>query len=173
MQSAPFHVRDSTEADIAQITAIYAHYVRTHTATFEIDPPDEAEMKSRWSGIHSAGFPYVVAESNQRVLGYCYVSWYRLRPAYRYTLENSVYVAPENVHGGVGHALLDHVLKMCERAGYREIIAIIGDSDNAPSIGLHRKAGFAHVGTLRNVGYKFDRWLDSVVMQRSLSGASS
>jgi L-amino acid N-acyltransferase YncA len=167
--SAPlFEIREAGEADLPQITAIYAHYVRTHTATFEIDPPDEAEMRKRWSSIRAAGLPYLVAERDGRVLGYCYVTMYRPRPAYRRTVENSVYVAPDCAHRGVGRSLLEKVISACEQAGYREVIAVIGDSGNQASIGLHAKLGFVHVGTLRNVGFKFDRWLDSVIMQRSL-----
>ena len=168
MSAAPFRIRDAEEADLPQITAIYAHYVRTHTASFEIDPPDEVEMRERWISIRTAGLPYVVAEHEGRVLGYCYVAKYRTRPAYRYTVENSVYVTHDCARRGVGRSLLEHVVSVCERAGYREIIAVIGDSENRSSIGLHAKLGFVHVGTLRNVGFKFDRWLDSVIMQRSL-----
>jgi phosphinothricin acetyltransferase len=168
MSGAPFRIRDAGEADLPQITAIYAHYVRTHTASFEIDPPDEEEMRERWSSIRAAGLPYVVAEHEGRVLGYCYVAKYRTRVAYRRTVENSVYVAPDCAHRGVGRGLLEHVVRVCEQAGYREIIAVIGDSENQASIGLHAKLGFVHVGTLKNVGFKFGRWLDSVIMQRSL-----
>ena len=168
MTAPLFRIREAGEADLPQITTIYAHYVRTHTATFEIDPPDEAEMRQRWSSIRAGGFPYFVAEHEGRVLGYCYVTMYRARPAYRHTVENSVYVAPDCAHRGVGRSLLEAVISVCEQAGYREIIAVIGDSGNGASIGLHAKLGFVHVGTLRNVGFKFGRWLDSVIMQRSL-----
>jgi L-amino acid N-acyltransferase YncA len=166
--TASFLIREAEETDIAQLTEIYAHHVRTGTSSFEIEPPDEAEMKARWSRIRSAGLPYVVAESAGRLLGYCYVSWYRPRRAYRYTLENSVYVSADSMRMGVGRALLEHMLGVCREKGYHEIIAIIGDSANQSSIGLHRRSGFVHVGTLKNVGFKFDRWLDSVIMQCSL-----
>jgi phosphinothricin acetyltransferase len=146
--------------------------VRTHTASFEIDAPDEGEIRRRWLTIREGGYPYVVAASTARVLGYCYASMYRPRPAYRFTTEDSVYVAPDCTQRGVGRALLEHVIDACTRAGLREIIAIIGDSANEPSIRLHARLGFVHVGTLRNVGYKFDRWLDSVIMQRSLEHGS-
>lgn len=169
MDTTSFRIREAEAADLAQITSIYAHYVRTHTASFDIEPPDEVEMTGRWNAIRAAGFPYLVAEDDGRILGYCYVTWYRMRPAYRHTVENSVYVAPDSARRGVGRALLDPVLNICEQAGYREVIAIIGDSANEASIALHRKAGFVHVGTLRNVGFKFGRWLDSVIMQRSLA----
>jgi phosphinothricin acetyltransferase len=166
--SESFRICDAEEADIAQITAIYAHHVRTGTSSFEIEPPDEAEMKERWSRIRAANLPYVVAERAGRLLGYCYVTLYRPRLAYRYTLENSVYVAADSMRLGVGRALLEYVLGVCREKGYREIVAVIGDSANQPSIGLHRRAGFVHAGTLKNVGFKFDRWLDSVIMQCSL-----
>jgi phosphinothricin acetyltransferase len=156
-------------ADVARITAIYAHYVRTHTATFELDPPDEAEMAARMRSIVEAGLPYWVAETMGAVAGYCYVGPYRPRPAYRFTVENSVYVAPEHVGRGLGTALLARTIADCVSLGLREIVAVIGDSANEASIRLHRSAGFVHVGTLRDVGFKFERWLDTVIMQRSLA----
>lgn len=161
-------LRPATATDVGAITEIYRHYVRTHTATFEIDPPDEAEMTARMRRISSANLPYWVAERLSEVIGYCYVSPYHLRLAYQFTVEDSVYVRPEHVAKGVGAALLARVIAACAERGYREVIAIIGDSDNQPSIKLHRGAGFTHVGTLKNIGFKFDRWLDTVIMQRSL-----
>lgn len=164
----PFQIRAAQKADLPQITAIYAHFVRTHPATFELDPPDEAEMTARWTKVCAAGLPYIVAADDDDILGYCYVTPYRPRPAYRFTLENSIYIAPDQQRRGIGGALLKQVLDTCQRQGYREVVAIIGDSQNAASIALHQQAGFVHVGTLKNVGLKFDRWLDSVIMQRSL-----
>jgi L-amino acid N-acyltransferase YncA len=163
-------LRPATPADVPALTAIYGHYVRTHTATFALDPPDEDEMRARMTAIASAQMPYWVAEHVGAVVGYCYVAPYRPRPAYRFTVENSVYVAPDRVGRGIGTALLAKVVGECVPLGIREIVAVIGDSDNQPSIHLHRSAGFIDVGTLRNVGFKFDRWLDTVIMQRSLDG---
>jgi L-amino acid N-acyltransferase YncA len=167
-QSRSFQIRPARAGDLAQITAIYAHYVRTHPATFELDPPDEREMTARWTKIREAGLPYMVAADEDDILGYCYVTPYRPRPAYRFTLENSIYIAQDQQRRGIGGALLKQVLDACQQQGYREVVAIIGDSQNVASIRLHQQAGFVQVGTLRNVGFKFDRWLDSVIMQRSL-----
>lgn len=169
--SRAFAIRPATAADVGAVTAIYGHYVRTHTATFELDPPDEAEMAARMRAVVDAGLPYWVAEKDGAVAGYHYVAPYRPRPAYRFTVENSVYIAPEHVGAGMGRALLARAIADCTALGLREIVAVIGDSDNQPSIRLHRGAGFAHVGTLRNVGFKFERWLDTVIMQRSLAPA--
>ncbi len=166
--SSTHELRPATPADVPAITAIYGHYVLTHTATFELDPPDEDEMRARMTAIASARMPYWVAEDGGAVVGYCYVAPYRPRPAYRFTVENSVYVAPDRVGRGIGSGLLAKVVAECVPLGLREIVAVIGDSDNRPSIHLHRSAGFTDVGTLRNVGFKFDRWLDTVIMQRSL-----
>jgi L-amino acid N-acyltransferase YncA len=168
VRAQSFQMRTAQAADLAQITAIYAHYVRTHTATFELDPPDEREMRARWAKVCDAGLPYAVAADDNEILGYCYVTPYRPRPAYQFTLEDSIYIAKGQERRGIGRALLKQVLEACQQQGYREVVAIIGDSQNAASIGLHQQAGFVHVGTLKNVGYKFNRWLDSVIMQRSL-----
>jgi L-amino acid N-acyltransferase YncA len=165
-------LRPATTADLPAITAIYGHYVRTHTATFELDPPDVAEMSARMSAIAAVGMPYWVAESADEVVGYCYVAPYRPRPAYRFTVENSVYVAPDRVGRGIGRALLAKVIDECAPLAIREIVAVIGGSDNQASIHLHGSAGFIEIGTLRNVGFKFDRWLDTVLMQRSLGGGT-
>jgi L-amino acid N-acyltransferase YncA len=165
-------IRPVEQADLSQITAIYQHYVRTHTATFEIEPPDTIEMFARAQRIREAGLPYLVAIEAERVVGYCYAGPYRTRAAYRHTLENSVYLEPNCVGRGIGSRLLQALLAQCSAAGYREMIAIIGDSQNRASIQLHVKNGFSHVGTLRNVGFKFDRWLDTVLMQKTLTNAS-
>ena len=166
--SPPPVIRSILPEDIAAITTIYRHYVLTHTATFEIEAPDEAEMQTRMHRVVDGGFPYLVAQIDGRVAGYCYAGPYRARIAYRHTIEDSVYIAPGMIGRGIGHALLSELLKLCTERGYREVVAIIGDSANHPSIRLHHKSGFVPVGTLRNVGYKFDRWLDTVVMQKSL-----
>jgi L-amino acid N-acyltransferase YncA len=154
--------------DVTAITALYRHYVLTHTATFEIEPPDETEMADRVRKIQDAHLPYLVAQDDGLIVGYAYVTPYRPRAAYRYTVENSVYVAPDRVGRGIGRVLLDELLAIVRKDGYREVIAVIGDSANLPSIALHRRAGFADVGTMVNVGYKFERWLDTVIMQRTL-----
>jgi L-amino acid N-acyltransferase YncA len=164
-------IRPVELTDMPAITAIYQHYVRTHTSTFEIDPPDLVEMTARLQRIRDAGSPYLVAEEAGQVLGYGYAGPYRPRAAYRHTVENSVYLHSDHVGRGIGGRLLATLIEQCTQAGYREMIAVIGDSQNHASIGLHVKAGFVHVGTLRNVGFKFERWLDTVLMQKSLNGS--
>jgi L-amino acid N-acyltransferase YncA len=166
-------VRAANEADIPAITRIYAHAVRHGTASFEFEPPDEAEMTRRMRALLDAGYPYLVAEVESTVRGYAYAGPYRARPAYRYTVENSVYIAPEAQRQGIGRALIDRLITESEARGYRLMIAVIGDSAQTPSIELHRAAGFKLVGAFAAVGYKFDRWLDSVLMQRPLGKGSS
>ena len=161
-------IRAATAADIPVITGIYAHAVRHGTASFELEPPDEAEMSRRQRALLDAGYPYLVAEANGGVMGYAYAGPYRTRPAYRYTVENSIYIAPEAHRRGIGRILLDRLITESEARGYRLMIAVIGDSAQAASIELHRAAGFKMVGAFEAVGYKFDRWLDSVLMQRPL-----
>ena len=163
-----FAVRLAQPEDVPAITAIYQHYVLTHTATFEVDPPDSAEMASRMQRLVSAGLPYVVAQQGEHVIGYSYAGPYRTRAAYRHTVENSVYLHPDHTGRGIGSRLLDELIRRCTEAGYREMVAIIGDSENIASMRMHAKAGFTHVGTLRRVGFKFGRWLDTVLMQRLL-----
>lgn len=167
-------VRPSVVADIPAIAEIYAHAVLHGTASFETEPPDTAEIARRRGAITAAGFPYLVAERQGQVVGYAYVSAYRPRLAYRYSVENSIYVAPNLARGGVGRALLMALLARCEAEGYRLMVAVIGDSANAASVGLHRSLGFEDAGVLRNVGWKHGRWLDSVFMTRPLGiGAAS
>ena len=167
-------IRAATVADIPGITRIYAHAVRHGTASFELEPPDENEMTRRQRALLDAGYPYLVAEADGAITGYAYVGPYRTRPAYRYTVENSIYIAPDAQRRGIGRMLLDRLITESEARGYRLMIAVIGDSAQAPSIELHRAAGFEMVGTLSNVGYKFERWLDSVLMQLALGpGATS
>jgi len=166
-------IRPATPADIPAITRIYAHAVRHGTASFEYDPPDEAEMARRQRALLEGGYPYLVAGIGGAVAGYAYAGPYRTRPAYRYTVENSIYIAPEAHRRGLGRALLDRLIAECEARNYRLMIAVIGDSAQAPSIELHRAAGFKMVGAFEAVGYKFDRWLDSVLMQRPLGSGSS
>jgi phosphinothricin acetyltransferase len=153
---------------MAAVTAIYRHAVLTGTATFEIEPPDVAEMTRRRAAILAGDYPYLVAEQDGALAGYAYASLYRARPAYRFTVENSVYVR-EDLHGrGIGRLLLDRLIDETTRRGFRQMIAVIGDSANRASIGLHEAAGFALVGTHPSVGWKFQRWLDTVMMQRRL-----
>jgi phosphinothricin acetyltransferase len=166
-------IRRATPADIPAITGIYGHAVRHGTASFEFDAPDEAEMTRRMRGLLDAGYPYLVAEDGGAILGYAYAGPYRTRPAYRYTVENSIYIAPQAHRRGIGRMLLDRLIVECEARNYRLMIAIIGDSAHAASIELHRAAGFAMVGAFEAVGYKFERWLDSVLMQRPLGKGSS
>jgi phosphinothricin acetyltransferase len=161
-------VRAVTAADIAAIAAIYRPAVLTGTATFELEPPDDAEILRRVTGTTAAGYPYLVAELDGRVVGYAYANAYRTRPAYRFTVENSVYVSPEAQGRGVGTALLRALIAAATANGYRLMVAVIGDSRNQPSITLHRRVGFRFCGTIHSVGYKLGRWLDSVIMELPL-----
>ena len=161
-------IRAATTADIPAITAIYGAAVTGGTASFELDAPNVTEMQRRWQTITDAGFPYLVAEQAGVVLGYAYVSQYRPRPAYRFSVENSIYVAPESHRSGVGLLLLAALIEAATAKGFRQMIAVIGDSRQSASIGLHRRAGFIFAGTIHSVGFKHGRWLDSVLMQRAL-----
>jgi L-amino acid N-acyltransferase YncA len=161
-------VRTATEDDVAQITAIYAHHVLHGTATFEIDPPDIEEIARRRLEIEQAGLPFLVATNGDRVLGYAYAGPYRPRPAYRYTVEDSIYIDPAEIGHGLGKLLMPELIAACEKAGSRQLIAVIGDTDNLASVRLHERFGFRHSGVFRAVGFKFDRWLDTVLMQRKL-----
>jgi phosphinothricin acetyltransferase len=168
--SAPLGVRPATEADMTAVQAIYAHHVLTGLASFEEVPPDVAEMAARRAKVIGRGLPFLVAEERAGgdVLGYAYAAPFRERVAYRYSLENSVYVAPAAVGRGVGTALLAELIARCAAQGYRQMIAVIGDSANTASIALHAKMGFTHAGRLSSVGFKFGRWVDSVYMRRPL-----
>jgi phosphinothricin acetyltransferase len=161
-------LRGSETEDISAITAIYAHAVRYGRASFELDPPDVQEMTVRRERLVAAGYPYIVAELAGEVAGYAYVSAYRPRPAYSSTVENSVYVR-EDLHGrGIGRALLQELIVQSEARGFRQMVAVIGDSANQSSIKLHESLGFRLVGTLQSVGWKHELWLDTVLMQRAL-----
>jgi L-amino acid N-acyltransferase YncA len=164
----PLEIRAATGADIPAITAIYDHAVRHGTASFELEPPDTAEMARRRQALVEAGYPYVVAEADGTVAGYAYAGPYRPRPAYRWSVEDSVYVAPAMQRRGIGAALLGRLIAEAEQRGYRQMIAVIGDSAQIPSIELHRAAGFRPIGTIEHVGFKHGRWLDTVLMQRAL-----
>ena len=171
--SAPLVVRDAGGADRAAITAIYRHHVLHGLASFETEPPDCAEMSRRHGVIRGLGLPYLVAELDGVIAGYAYAGVYRARPAYRYTVEDSVYVDTAHAGYGVGSALLPALIAAAERAGCRQMIAVIGDSANRASIGLHEKFGFRRVGFLPAVGFKLGRWVDSVLMQRELGAGQS
>jgi len=162
-------VRDVATADLPAIRAIYEREVLTRTATFELDPPDVAELARRVEAVRAAGLPWLVAEIDGAVAGYAYAGPYRARPAYRLTVENSVYVDDAFLRRGVARVLMDEVIRRCVEAGLREMVAVIGDSANAASIGLHEALGFRLIGTLTGVGHKHGRWLDTVIMQRPLA----
>jgi len=161
-------IRPSTPADLPAITTIYAEAVQHGTGTFELDPPDAAEMARRRDDVLSKGLPWLVAARAGQVLGYAYANHFRPRPAYRFCLEDSIYLHPDARGQGVGRLLLTELLGRCEAAGARQMLAVIGDSANAGSIGVHTALGFAHTGVLRASGWKFGRWLDVVLMQRAL-----
>jgi len=161
-------IRDARQADLAAIQAIYAHHVQHGLASFEERPPDLDEMRRRFEEIVARRLPYLVGCIGDAVTGYGYCAPYRARSAYRYVLEDSVYVDPAYQRRGVGRALLASLIERCTALGYRQLIAVIGDSAHLPSIGVHADAGFLRVGTLRSVGFKFGRWVDTVIMQRPL-----
>jgi L-amino acid N-acyltransferase YncA len=167
-------IRAAAAADIPRITAIYADAVLTGTATFELEPPGATEMAARMKGLVDGGYPYFVADHQGGVAGYAYAGPYRPRIGYRYTVEDSVYLAPDARGLGMGGALLAKLIATCEAAGFRQMIAVIGDSGNQASIRLHAAAGFVPAGNFKDVGYKFERWIDTVLMQRPLGmGARS
>lgn len=165
-------VRPAGAGDVPAIAAIYSHHVLRGLASFEIEPPDAPEMALRRAHILAAGLPYLVAESGGQIAGYAYASLYRTRPAYRYTVENSVYIRHDCTGRGIGSALLPALIDACGHLGYRQMIAVIGDSANVASIRLHEKFGFVRAGLLPSVGWKFGRWVDSVLMQRALGTGS-
>lgn len=162
-------LRDARSDDIPAIQAIYRHHVLHGLGTFETEPPDAQELHARHTQIVAAGFPYLVAMGGTEVIGYAYANHFRTRAAYRFTVEDSIYVAPNAMGHGVGRALLLELIARCCALGLRQMLAVIGDSDNTGSIGLHRACGFAHVGMMKSVGRKFDRWVDVVIMQRALA----
>ncbi len=166
-------VRDAVSADMAEIQEIYAHHVLHGLATFEEVPPSAAEMTGRRAAVLAAGLPYLAAEIDGRVVGYSYATAFRARPAYRYTVEDSVYVRDGMAGRGIGVALLAELIRRCEAGPWRQMIAVIGDSANAASISLHRRLGFVHAGTLAAVGFKLGRWVDTVQMQRPLGDGSA
>ncbi len=162
-------LRNATNDDLPAIQSIYAHWVTHGTGSFELDPPTLVEMDKRRADVLSKGLPYLVAaESAGVVHGYAYANWFRPRPAYRFSVENSVYVHPTACRSGVARLLMTELITRCEQAGARQMVAVIGDSANAGSVGLHAAMVFRHIGTLQSTGWKFNRWLDTVFMQRAL-----
>ena len=176
-----FIIRPSTDADLPAITAIYAHHVLQGTGTFEVDPPTVAEMGGRRADVISKGLPWLVAtqttdeytSEEPRVVGFAYCNWFKPRPAYRFSAEDSIYLSPAVLGKGHGLTLLAELMAQAQRAGVRKLIAVIGDSANAGSIGVHLAAGFQHVGVLKSCGWKFDRWLDVVLMDKSIGAADT
>jgi len=166
-------LRPATDGDVARITAIYADHVLTGLASFEVTPPDSPEMARRRVDVLARGLPFVVAELAGAVVGYAYAAPYRLRPAYDYTVEDSIYVQREAFGRGVGRRLLARLIADCAAGGYRQMVAVIGDSGNQASIALHEACGFTRVGLLPSVGFKFGRWVDSVLMQRPLGAGDA
>jgi L-amino acid N-acyltransferase YncA len=161
-------LRPSTDGDLPAITAIYAHHVTHGTGTFETVPPDEAEMAGRRADVLAKGLPHLVAEVDGRVLGFAYCQWFKPRPAYRYSAEDSIYLDPNAAGQRIGNKLLSELVRESDAAGVRKLIAVIGDSGNVRSIGVHRAVGFRHVGTIEACGWKFGRWLDIVLMEKSI-----
>jgi L-amino acid N-acyltransferase YncA len=161
-------IRTASLADIPAIARIYAHAVKHGTATFELEPPDETEMAHRMQAVLDGGFPYLAAEMAGALAGYAYAGHYRIRPAFRFTVEDSLYVDPGAQRLGVGRSLLARLIEESERRGFRQMIAVIGDSAQTPSIEVHRALGFRMIGNMENVGFKFGRWLDTILMQRAL-----
>ena len=166
-------VRASQEADITAITAIYAHHVLHGTGTFEIDPPGSADMAARRADVLGKGLPYLVAEQAGQVVGFAYCNWFKPRPAYRFSAEDSIYVADSARGQGVGRQLLHALACQAEAAGVRKLLAVIGDSANTGSIGLHRALGFTEVGVMRSVGWKHGAWRDIVLMEKTLGAGDS
>ncbi|HRP28332.1 MAG TPA: N-acetyltransferase family protein [Burkholderiaceae bacterium] len=174
MNALPLTIRPSEARDVAAITAIYAWHVHHGSGTFELDAPDAAETARRRDDVLGKGLPWLVAEQRGRVVGYAYANPFRARPAYRFCVEDSIYLDPAAQGRGIGRLLLAELLARCQARGARQMLAVIGDSANAASIGVHRALGFRVVGLLRDSGWKFERWVDVVIMQRALgAGARS
>lgn len=172
-ESACVRVRPARDADISAIRAIYAHHVLEGTGSFEEAAPDTDEMTTRFRSVVGNGLPYLVAANGETVLGFAYAAPFRPRSAYRFTVENSVYVHPAVIGQGIGRTLLAELIERCAAQGYREMVAVIGDAGNRRSIALHAALGFQQAGTLQGVGRKFSRWLDVVFMQRRLTSDSA
>ena len=172
MSGADYTIRPSRDADVPGITAIYGYHVLHGVASFEETPPDAAEIARRRNEIVKRGLPYLVAERDKRLIGYCYAGPFRPRVAYRFTVEDSVYVEAGEIGRGIGRALLEQVIARCSELGYRQMVAVIGGRETTGSIRLHEALGFSHIGVLPSVGYKFDRWVDIIMMQRQLGPGS-
>jgi phosphinothricin acetyltransferase len=166
-------IRPSTDADLSAIAAIYAHHVLHGTGTFETTPPTEAEMAARRADVLGKGLPWLVVEQDDQVLGYAYCQWFKPRPAYRFSAEDSIYLHPDAAGRGLGRKLLTALSEHAEAVGIRKLIAVIGDSGNAGSIGVHRALGFTQVGTIASCGWKFGRWLDIVLMEKAIGVGSA
>jgi L-amino acid N-acyltransferase YncA len=166
-------IRPSTDADVPMITAIYAHHVLHGTGTFETTPPTEADMATRRADVLGKGLPYLVAEEGGQLLGFAYCQWFKPRPAYRFSAEDSVYMHPDARGKGHGKVLLAELAKQAEAIGVRKLIAVIGDSGNAGSIGVHRSVGFTPAGVIKSCGWKFGKWLDIVLMERALGAGDT
>ena len=166
-------IRPSRDEDLDAIARIYGHHVLTGTGTFETTPPTAAEMATRRADVLDKGLPWLVAEDAGQVIGFAYGNWFKPRPAYRFSVEDSIYLAPEAAGKGLGRALLAELLATLERGGVRKVMAVIGDSANAGSIGVHTALGFERVGVVKSCGWKFDRWLDIVLMEKSLGQGDS
>jgi phosphinothricin acetyltransferase len=174
-KSRPALLRPAIRTDIDQVTDIYAHAVRHGTASYELEPPSRIDMAVRYAALNDGGYPFIVAEEDDgRIAGYAYAGPFRPRPAYRFIVEDSVYIAPDRQGHGYGRRLLAELVGLCEKAGFRQILAVIGDGSPAsPSVRLHAALGFRHSGTLVGSGFKHGRWLDTVIMQWSMNGGTS
>ena len=166
-------LRPSQEPDLPAITANYGHHVLHGSGTFETEPPSLADMRARRAEVLARHLPFLVAEDGGRILGFAYCNWFKPRPAYRFSAEDSIYLTPDVHQRGLGRALLAELAAQAEAAGVRKLIAVIGDSANAGSIGVHRSVGFEQVGVLKSCGWKFERWLDAVLMEKTLGAGSS
>jgi L-amino acid N-acyltransferase YncA len=167
-------IRPAEAGDMLSIAEIYAHYVRDSTATFESEPPDARAIERRCAELATRGLPWLVAEIEEgMVVAYAYASPYRTREAYRFTVEDSIYLHPAYLRHGIGTALLARLIESCEQAGARQMVAVIGGRENTASVRLHAKFGFRHVGVLEAVGFKFGRWVDTILMQRALGSGGS
>lgn len=166
-------IRPSLDADLPAITAIYAHHVLTGTGTFETEPPSVADMLARRADVLTKGLPYLVAEDAGKIVGFAYATWFKPRPAYRFSVEDSIYLAADEQGKGLGRLLLTELLARCEAVGIRKVMAVIGDSANAGSVGVHRALGFTQVGIVESCGWKFGAWRDIVIMQKTLGAGDT
>ena len=169
----PVTLRPAQESDMAAISAIYAHHVVHGTGTFEATPPSTSDMLKRWADVQSKGLPWLCAEVDGQVVGFAYANWFRPREAFRFCAEDSIYIAPEMTGLGLGRALLGELMQQCESAGIRKMVAVVGDSANVSSVGLHEAMGFTSAATLPSCGWKHDRWLDIVILERWLGPGDS